>query len=324
MSSCFESSVVSEKTRSPEYLRKLQSLSLEDKILYSKVKIQEYYVYYKGKVYVSFSGGRDSTVLMDLVRNMYPEVPAVFFDTGLEFPEIREHVKTFDDVEWIKPKTSFRKVIETRGYPCIGKECAHYISLAQRGFPSGLKQMQLETRYGFKKYSYLVDAPFAISGDCCDMMKKRPAHEYLKKTGRFPIIGTRAEESELRVSKWLVKGDNNYSDNSTSNPLSIWLEKDIKEYIRLNKLPISRVYDMGYDRTGCVFCMFGIMQNPDRFLILKKTHLQLWEYCMKPWDEGGLGMREVLDFMKIPTGYEQTNLLEFSAIKNTVGGADSQ
>jgi len=66
-------------------------------------------------VYVSFSGGKDSTVLLHLVRSLYPEVPAVFCDTGLEFPEIKEFVRNTPDVTTIRPTMSFRKVLEIMG-----------------------------------------------------------------------------------------------------------------------------------------------------------------------------------------------------------------
>ncbi len=74
----------------PRNLAKLQKLSLDDKILYSSVKIKEFYIATKGKTYVSYSGGKDSTVLLHLFRSIYPDTPAMFVDTGLEFPEIRD------------------------------------------------------------------------------------------------------------------------------------------------------------------------------------------------------------------------------------------
>ena len=82
-------------------------MSLEDKITRTKLLIKEWYEYFDGKVAISFSGGKDSTVLLHIARQIYPDIPAVFFDTGLEYPEIREHVKTFDNVEWMKPKKNF-------------------------------------------------------------------------------------------------------------------------------------------------------------------------------------------------------------------------
>jgi 3'-phosphoadenosine 5'-phosphosulfate sulfotransferase (PAPS reductase)/FAD synthetase len=67
-------------------LQQLQGLPLELKVLKSKQRIKEWYEHYNGDVYVSFSGGKDSTVLLRMVRELYPDVPAVFIDTGLEYP----------------------------------------------------------------------------------------------------------------------------------------------------------------------------------------------------------------------------------------------
>jgi len=71
-------------------LRQMQSLPLEAKIIKSQMRIREWYEHWSGDVYVAFSGGKDSTVLLHLTRQLYPDVPAVFCDTGLEFPEIKE------------------------------------------------------------------------------------------------------------------------------------------------------------------------------------------------------------------------------------------
>lgn len=293
-------------------LPKLMALSLDDKILYSTVRIKQFYLAHKGKVYVSFSGGKDSTVLLHLVRSIYPDVPAVYIDTGLEFPELRDHVKKTDNVTWLKPEKTFKQVIMDEGYPVIGKEAAHYISLARRGKPSGLERMIRDDRYGYSKFSYLVDAPFKISETCCKHLKKDPAKKYTLETGRYAYIGTRATESQRRETDWILHGENNISGKMPhSNPLSIWTEDDIWTYIRQNGLPYASVYDMGYEGTGCIFCMFGIMSDRDRFLRLKATHPKQWAYCMKPIKEGGLGLRQVLDYIGIPTGCEQCNLLDF-------------
>ena len=79
-------------------LTQFQGLPLEVKIEKSKLRIREWYENFDGNVHVSFSGGKDSTVLLHLVRSLYPEVPGVFSDTGLEFPEIRAFVKTVENV----------------------------------------------------------------------------------------------------------------------------------------------------------------------------------------------------------------------------------
>ena len=86
-------------------------LPYEVKLLLSARRIMDWYDYYDGMVYVSFSGGLDSTVLAHMVEHVLERnVPRVFVDTGLEHPEIREFVHSFD-VEVLYPKCSFRDVI---------------------------------------------------------------------------------------------------------------------------------------------------------------------------------------------------------------------
>ena len=111
-----------------EEKRRMLNAPLEEKIQRSKMLIMDWYAQFEGKVYVSFSGGKDSTVLLHLVRSVHPDVVAVFADTGLEYPELKSHVKTFDNVEVIRPKLSFKKALEKFGYPVISKEQSQFIS----------------------------------------------------------------------------------------------------------------------------------------------------------------------------------------------------
>lgn len=114
-------------------LLQMQSLPLSAKIQMTKRRISEWVEYFgEGGVYVSFSGGKDSTVLLDLVRKIYPQIPAVFVDTGLEYPEIREFVRTFENVVWLKPKMNFRQVIEKYGYPFFSKEISECIAESKK------------------------------------------------------------------------------------------------------------------------------------------------------------------------------------------------
>ena len=114
-------------------LLQMQSLPLSAKIQMTKRRISEWVEYFgEDGVYVSFSGGKDSTVLLDLVRKIYPEIPAVFVDTGLEYPEIREFVRTFENVVWLKPKMNFRQVIEKYGYPFFSKEISECIAESRK------------------------------------------------------------------------------------------------------------------------------------------------------------------------------------------------
>lgn len=98
-------------------LYQMQSLSLNAKVRMTQRRIREWVDEYgEDGVYISFSGGKDSTVLLNIARKLYPNIRAVFVDTGLEYPEIRAFVKGFDNVDWIRPKLTFREVIGKYGY----------------------------------------------------------------------------------------------------------------------------------------------------------------------------------------------------------------
>lgn len=319
---------MSDNKYTSEDLKIMQSWPLERKIQVTQTRIIEWYQRNNGKVYVSFSGGKDSTVLLDLVRRIYPDVPAVFIDTGLEYPELREFVKTVPNVTWLKPEMNFKKVIETYGYPIISKEVSKrvhwgkryleegkvgywaYQSLTQPVFTKDGKR----SPYDKHKYGYLLDAPFKVSDNCCKIMKKDTAHKYVNQTGRKPIIATMACESQMRKTAWLKNGCNAFNaTNPTSQPMSFWTEQDVLRYIKEFKIHYASVYGeikqdengkyytTGCNRTGCVFCGFGchLEKEPNRFQRLKETHPKLWNYCMKPWDEGGLGMKEVLEYIGV-------------------------
>ncbi len=292
-------------------LQQFQGLPLEIKIQKSKLRIREWYEHYGGQINVSFSGGKDSTVLLHLVRSMYPEVPAVFSDTGLEFPEIRKFVKTIPNVTWIRPDMSFRQVIEKHGYPVVSKEQSEWVHRIRCGNPDVFQEKYFGVRTDGKttrfklagQWRFLLDAPFKISSGCCNEMKKKPLKKYTKETGRSPMIATMACESRLRMQQWLNNGCNAYDTKQPiSTPLAFWLEDDIWEYLRRFQVPYCKIYDMGYTRTGCIFCMFGahLDTEPTRFQQLQQTHPKLWRYCMKDWEAGGLGLRPVLEYIGIP------------------------
>jgi hypothetical protein len=260
-------------------------------------------------------------VLLHQVRRLYPDVPAVFVDTGLEFPEIRKFVRTIDNVVWLRPKMPFNKVIEKYGYPLISKRVAYYISQIRTVTGKNDALIQLR-KTGFKKdgtfcacgkipykWQSLAKAPFKISGECCSVMKKKPLSTYFKDTGRYPLIGTMASDSMVRELDYLRYGCTILdSGRPKSTPMSFWKEADVWGYIKKHNVPYSNIYDMGYSRTGCVFCMFGVHleSTPNRFQLLKKTHPKLWDYCIYK-----LNIKQCLDYIGVPYGeyYKQLNML---------------
>lgn len=264
-----------------EELNRLQALPMEQKVLVTQTRIIEWYQHWMGQVYVSFSGGKDSTVLLHLVRQIFPEVPAVFADTGLEYPEIRQFAKSHENVTVVRPQMRFDEVIRRYGYPLISKEASETIYYARRigngshMFTATKKRMELsytepwnadnhDSKHGdwsrrrlsatdedfagsiYNKSKYLPiakDLPVAISPHCCHVMKKRPSKDYQHKNNLTPIIGTLAEESLLRRQGWMLTGCNAFDSKSPkSQPLSFWTEQDILQYIVRYNLPICCVY----------------------------------------------------------------------------------
>lgn len=322
-----------------EQLKELQNKSLKEKIQISSARIIEWYEKWDGQVYVSFSGGKDSTVLLHLVRRLYPDVVAVFSDTGLEYPEIREFVKTIDNVDWVVPEKynkekkkweryTFQNVIKDVGYPIISKNVARAIhdvkKLGENCYAYKCFNGQRTNFYDYRRYHYLINSDFNISNKCCDIMKKKPLHRYENIHKRKPFIGTMTIESKQRKNIWLQFGCNAFnSKKPQSTPIAFWTEQDILQYIKKYNLEYASVYGdlvegkdgklhfTGCQRTGCVFCGFGchLEKGPNRFQRLAETHPKLYDYCINggQYDEngiwqpgnGGLGMGHVLDYIGV-------------------------
>lgn len=177
------------------------------------------------------------------------------------------------------------------------------------------------SKYNLEKYKPLLNIDFKISHQCCNIMKKKPLHEFSKQTGKMPITGQLAEESRLRYQQWIKNGCNGFDMKSPiSNPMSFWTEQDVLNYIKTHNLPIASVYGdiilndenkfvtTGCDRTGCVYCCFGANRKDDeRFLRLKQTHPKLYNYCLNGgeysqdgwWQPNtdGLGMRHIFEIL---------------------------
>lgn len=130
-----------------EELRTRQAYPLDLKIKLTEARIRGWINEYgEDGVYVSFSGGKDSTVLMDIIRNRmgYKEIPAMFVDVPTQYPELREFAQTWDNVDIIKPKISFMQVCEKYGFPLISKEVSEALQGARKYLPKLKEELGIE------------------------------------------------------------------------------------------------------------------------------------------------------------------------------------
>lgn len=331
----------------------MQSLPLSAKIQMTRQRIRGWIDEFgEDGVYVSFSGGKDSTVLLDIVRKDYPNIEAVFVNTGLEYPSVRRFALSKENVTELRPTMNFRDVIIKYGYPIISKEVSNVVDEARRLKDGKTKSARIKrlngelldrdgNKSGFncEAYKFLLNAPFNISDKCCDVMKKKPFHNHEKKAKEKAIIATMAEESRLRLQKWLEFGCNAFdSKKQISKPMSFWTEQDVLTYIHTYNLAIATAYGQvvvkndgvdgqmnihdylgdyrgcqyettGCERTGCIFCGFGITQDKQRFIRLSEQEPKLCDYVMRGgefskngmWQpsKDGLGYWFVLEWLNV-------------------------
>lgn len=313
-------------------LRIKQSLPLEAKIELTKRSIRTCVEYWgEENVYISYSGGKDSIVTTHIVRSMYPDIPLVFCDTGLEFPELRDFATRQENITFIYPSMSFLEVIKRYGYPITTKENAVKLyKLRENNLKPEYRNYLLRGdergKYGTlpNKYHKLIDADYKIGAGCCAVMKKRPLHYYERVTGKVPITGETTEESRSREQAYLKHGCNAFQRKTgfKCTPIAFWTEQDVLEYIYTNNIPIPSVYGKilwedgkyyttGEKRTGCVYCCFGADKKDEngetRFVRLKRTHPKLYSYCINGgrYQEGkwvphkGLGLAHILNELEI-------------------------
>lgn len=303
---------------SRQELAQMQSLPLQAKIIKSLHRIEEWLNYWYGLAYVSYSGGKDSEVLLWLARQVDSSIPAVFLNTRMEYPEIVRHVREHGNVTTIFPSVTPLQVIQRHGYPVVSKQVSRYVRELRNPLISEKRKAQLlhvgkdRTKMQYRlsyKWRFLLDAPFKIDDVCCKYLKHYPVQKYERRTKRKPIVGTKASDSSQRYSSYLNTGCNFISQyRSISSPISFWTDQDVLECIRHKNLPLCPVYGeiieedgklkcSGVGSTGCVFCSFGAHMEsyPNRYQRLKESHPKLYKVCME-----NFGMREVLDYVGIP------------------------
>lgn len=289
----------------------MQKWPLERKVFHA-IEVMESFCERIGgtdKAYVSFSGGVDSTVLLHMARRFVdPDMKAVFFNTGMEWPEIVRFVKTFDNVEIVSPKRKIPEIFEMYGFPLVSKRVSQYVEdvarMRRRGNTECVtykkRMCEHPDRVGCfdvlpKKWRYLLDKPYQTSWKCCHYLKKEPAYRYEKETGIHPITGVMASESIRREVDYVRNGGCNTfggvgGRRMMSRPLSIWTSDDVWEYIRRGNLQYCSIYDdmpEGINkRTGCVACGYGANVVSSKFALLYRRMPKYYQYVMNLTNNG--------------------------------------
>lgn len=291
--------------------------SFEQKRDHALLVIESFLAQYPNAV-VSFSGGMDSLVMLDLVRKIDPGRKAVFVNTTNELSEIVRFVKTIENVETILPEITFIEIIEKYGFPLISKNVSRMLNDLKH--PTEFNRLSRErwltgkTPTGKKsvfvlpeKYKHLVNTPFDVTNKCCYFLKKKP---FKKLTKEGALIGTMASDSRDRSFAYMRTGCINHTKKHAL-PLSVWTKKDIWEYIQKEKLKYCSIYDQGESHTGCAYCGFGTQFDTARFARLKEREPKRYERIMNVKNNGVTYADAIKIAMNIPIeGYQQGLFLD--------------
>jgi 3'-phosphoadenosine 5'-phosphosulfate sulfotransferase (PAPS reductase)/FAD synthetase len=333
----------------PEEIKRRLELPLDDKIQWAIERYLDFVeVFGVDGVYSCFSGGKDSQMMIHIIELLHQgkmdsylkheyraiynlcvkgkqSPPKVFADTGLEYPEIRKHVKLFDNVVWVKPKMKFPDVVKQFGFAVASKDVAQKVSeiLSTKSLKLFWSRLFGDSKGNGKlpkMWRKLLTAPFPVSDKCCDIFKKEPFHRYEKLTGKKPIVGTTVEESKQRRNAYSRTSCNSFdAGKEKCRAISIFIASDVwafaeKFNIRFAEVYYDRIVNgvlvKALDRTGCMFCLFGIhlesKKDLNRFQKMSISHPRQYKFCIEE-----LGIGKVLDFIGVDYKIKNGTQLDF-------------
>lgn len=264
--------------------------TLDQKVTEACHRIEELYYETDGKCYISFSGGKDSTVLLALIKmceDIYtiPKdgIPAVFSNTGIELGVTVNFVRWVRDSGWyqnvqvVRPEKSFDWTIKKYGKPLKSKlrsEALHRWKLANRtqylfdSLITGEVNGKMTTRTKLAdKDMHMVsdDFPIIASPKCCDILKKKPFRKYEKDNGiKGAMTGVRMAEGGSREIRAVERNREGKMCTYTNHgvlyklPIVDWNDGDAEQFIEKYDVPLSDAYTKyGFHRTGCMACPYA-------------------------------------------------------------------
>lgn len=264
----------------------ITDLELEMAVSDALFRIKRDYEKTEGKIYLSFSGGKDSTVLAWLIMlaELESNIPFVFANTGIELEATLRFVREFpyDNVQIVKPRKPFGVVINDYGKPALSKLKSGGLSTYQRHLDEPLKTARARQmiigererngvvvggRNSYKianKHMHFIhpDTEFKVANMCCQYMKKYPFHDFEKENemnGCF--TGVRTAEGGVRSMMYGSCVKEKKEKGKTfimSMPIIDWSDEMVNKFIEYFNIKLSDAYTVyNLDRTGCCACPFS-------------------------------------------------------------------
>lgn len=240
-------------------------------------------------VAVAFSGGKDSLVALHLALQIKPDIPVLFVNTGIEFPESLEYTRQLEE-KWnlnfheANAKVNFWKLAEEKGLPVAGRGNSTFMR-------------DLSEKSGVK-----------LSNACCHQMKEAPARQFYREHDiEGTVTGLRVSESMMRKLNFADYGALRYSSiyrTLISWPLYAWLDEDIFKYISKNNLPLNPIYEKEYTRVGCWPCLQDMFYKDSRLFTLQEQHPNMYKTVKKKFG------KQMMDLLKVWADLEKWNFTE--------------
>jgi 3'-phosphoadenosine 5'-phosphosulfate sulfotransferase (PAPS reductase)/FAD synthetase len=290
---------------------------LQDRVAKIQAIIKEYGEY---NFYISFSGGKDSTILHNLIDIALPNnnIPRVFINTGIEYVDIVAFVKSLAEkdsrFQIINSGIIIPKMLEKFGYPFKSKQHSHNLSIYQK---SGMtktneKYLGLSSKIKFLcpqclKYQFNKSYNLKISDKCCYKLKKEPIAKWENKSGKYiKILGIRREEGGMRNISGCTVFDNK-NQLKVFKPLAPltndWCDWFCKSYnIKLCKLYYP---PFNFKRTGCKGCPYALdlneqLETMKQFLPNEYKQCELlWKPVYDEYRRIGFRLNEKTDYYQI-------------------------
>ena len=258
--------------------------------------------YGEDNFYLSFSGGKDSTVVHYLLDMALPnnKIPRVYSNTGIEYTDVYQFVKKLAQndkrIEIIKPNKNIKDTLNKVGYPFKNKEHSKKVHQYQATKnmtkylydyvnATGYRQGSKYVCPSLLRYQFTEHCSIKISSYCCDEFKKKPFSDYEKASGRtITITGMMREEGGVRnhIDCIHFKGNQVTKFHPLSKTTKEWEEWFIKEY----NIELCRLYyePFNFDRTGCKGCPYSLnlQEQLTKMEIYLPAERKQCEYIWKP------------------------------------------